>query len=665
MREADSEARGGRKPMRPNKPQGDNRNPWKRREEDESLYSNQRQEGYNQFQKRPRQEYTGKQYSAWEKHRGGAPMQMKDWSGQERRTQNDDYSLGQFKGGNGGGRDKGDYERQQRSNWSQRNDGFQGKEGGGWNSQKESHWDEGYQSFDNKYSDPSSNQRFDRGSNFSNRNNNDNYGNNRYQDRYWQGYGQDGYDNYGNYDGYGGWEEEEYNRGGGAGAHHGLDQGGSNKYNQSQSGNTKVADNFGRTGAQHSESGRVGAQGGYNPLSSQNYNQAFSGPGSEPSNSRSLNNPLSNQRFPVIVDNQGKQLAKPEFGGVKVEKQNESASKDFGPKKTPSNFIKSQGNSSLSYPDPTLSTQQGTNNFNNNHFNQTIYINNPGGANAQPSHPTPTVTVDVQKQSPQLNFALPNSIGLNAMAPQQVYFNQAAYMQQLQMQQLYQAQLQQAQLNQMMMAANMLAYQQYPGKYYFDQIIAAQTNGGNCMEIMQNMDSNSQQQLMEYLQANPQLLDQFMSQMMQSQDDEQTEVEDDNEGDEMDERTEEQEQFIQFITLMKDNGMMSEMDFEVQKAMLEEADFEREQELEEKLDPEFASCDCCKGFTKACQGVICKSLGVCHCAMRKEKELEPRADHYEPKAAKCSCCHGFTTNCRGEFCIKRGLCICMGLLKMF
>ena len=75
----------------------------------------------------------------------------------------------------------------------------------------------------------------------------------------------------------------------------------------------------------------------------------------------------------------------------------------------------------------------------------------------------------------------------------------------------------------------------------------------------------------------------------------------------------------------------------------------REEVKKSIFSPAFAHCECCKGYVSNCSGQVCKSLGICHCVVRKEQEdpdeekpiNEERIDQFK----NCTCCSGFIHKC--------------------
>ena len=51
-------------------------------------------------------------------------------------------------------------------------------------------------------------------------------------------------------------------------------------------------------------------------------------------------------------------------------------------------------------------------------------------------------------------------------------------------------------------------------------------------------------------------------------------------------------------------------------------EFEEEESDDEKWFPNFANCECCKGYIYKCKGSACTNMGVCYCKMKDECDEE-------------------------------------------
>lgn len=122
--------------------------------------------------------------------------------------------------------------------------------------------------------------------------------------------------------------------------------------------------------------------------------------------------------------------------------------------------------------------------------------------------------------------------------------------------------------------------------------------------------------------------------------------------------------FMNMLQMFREN--MGEGDEEMEEdedvdQLLEEAEFERRQEEAEKFDELSRDCNCCKGYPLKCRSTICDSLGMCHCLLRrnKEEEVANRETFFIEEQKNCSCCKGYIKACKGAACVTAGQCNCM------
>ena len=282
------------------------------------------------------------------------------------------------------------------------------------------------------------------------------------------------------------------------------------------------------------------------------------------------------------------------------------------------------------------------NNYSNNHFSQTIYINPL--TNGVTSQTTPTLMESakplVQPASIQPSIynliqnqpvnPVPNMLAMNNLSHANQLAQNTGFMN---MQPNMMADMNPLLYNQMMMYA-----MPQQSAYMMNPQMAAMMN--------------------------PQMFD--MSQMMggMNMGEDMAEMEDE-EGDyyqnqdDNQELTEEQVNFRNMLEMMKENFQMDDEDETEQN--IEEHQFETTQLEVEAFNLEFKNCSCCKGFTLLCDAEICKNLGVCHCVLRKEKEGElfNKQEIYEEDRKNCNCCKGYVLTCKGVACAAQGQCICL------
>lgn len=112
-------------------------------------------------------------------------------------------------------------------------------------------------------------------------------------------------------------------------------------------------------------------------------------------------------------------------------------------------------------------------------------------------------------------------------------------------------------------------------------------------------------------------------------------------------------------TFLQDGDGDGDAEDEIDIALQEE-EFEREHAQAEVFHPEFQDCTCCQGYPLKCKGEICGNLGTCHCALRKIKEEEEahKDKIFVEEHKDCSCCKGFVYACAGAACKISGRCKC-------
>ncbi len=245
-----------------------------------------------------------------------------------------------------------------------------------------------------------------------------------------------------------------------------------------------------------------------------------------------------------------------------------------------------------------------TNNFSNNHINQTIYIQHQ---NQVPVTHTPSQAEVTPTNSPQITPVAgipgatinPTHFGYGNVAaanPLLLANMQQQYLQQYQMQQAYMQQ--------------MALYQQY-------QMAAMQ----QAALVQQQEEEEEEEDEMD-----PTMMAQFMMAMMT------------------------QPELMQNPSLLeKAVGSLGQMLNTNQP------------DDDEMFNTECESCPCCKGFINSCSGDMCKTLGVCHCMLRKEKEEEntTKGAIFHSEKANCACCKGFIYACKGVACVSEGQCQCV------
>jgi hypothetical protein len=126
--------------------------------------------------------------------------------------------------------------------------------------------------------------------------------------------------------------------------------------------------------------------------------------------------------------------------------------------------------------------------------------------------------------------------------------------------------------------------------------------------------------------------------------------------------TDDQIEFMSMLEMFRDNmdadNRQPEEDIE---KLLEEVEFERRQEQVNRLDEESRNCPCCRGFPLKCRAVKCENIGMCHCALRRNRERQPtnKEQIFIQKRKNCSCCKGLIYACKGAACVSSGQCNCM------
>lgn len=122
------------------------------------------------------------------------------------------------------------------------------------------------------------------------------------------------------------------------------------------------------------------------------------------------------------------------------------------------------------------------------------------------------------------------------------------------------------------------------------------------------------------------------------------------------------EEFMNMLEMFKDTFLQDgdgdgEDDIDI---ALQEEEFEREHAEAEVFHPELQDCGCCKGYPLKCKGEICSNLGTCHCALRKIKEEEEanKDKIFVEEHKDCNCCKGFVYACAGAACKISGRCKC-------
>lgn len=248
-----------------------------------------------------------------------------------------------------------------------------------------------------------------------------------------------------------------------------------------------------------------------------------------------------------------------------------------------------------------------TNNYSNNTFSQTIFIN----PNAAAQQLNPLAPYHDPIQSPTSTFGL--TMPIHPQAP-------------------LSANLIQPQINQMFG----LQPQMFPNPLMYGQ---------------QNMYMNQQAGFpmvqMPYMQ---------MMQNMPIEDDtaENSNIFDNPNGD----LTEEQLQLMTMFEMFKDT-LLQDTEEEIERA-LQEHELEKQHEEAEIFHPELKDCHCCKGYPLKCKGEICMNLGTCHCALRKTKEEEEahKDKIFAEERKDCNCCKGYVYACHGAACKISGRCKC-------
>lgn len=253
---------------------------------------------------------------------------------------------------------------------------------------------------------------------------------------------------------------------------------------------------------------------------------------------------------------------------------------------------------------PGTDANSNTNNFSNNHINQTIYIQhqNQVPITHTTSQPEPTPTVAQQP-------GIAGGLGVTPIV------NPAAY-----------------------------AY----GSVASNPILMAQAQQQYMLQMQQYaiMQAQAQQQYM-YQMAMQQAA------LAQQQEEEEEEEEDEEDSTLM----------AQFMI-----AMMTQPELMQNPALIEKAVGSLGQMLDnnqpdddEVFNADCTSCQCCKGFVNSCSGDMCKTLGVCHCMLRKEKEEESttKGGIFHAERANCTCCRGYIYACKGAACVHEGQCKCV------
>lgn len=247
-----------------------------------------------------------------------------------------------------------------------------------------------------------------------------------------------------------------------------------------------------------------------------------------------------------------------------------------------------------------------TNNYSNNTFSQTIFIN-PNAPQLGPGNAL-NPYMD-SSQSPPANFGLTMPLHPTAAIP-------AAMMQQP--------------LNPLLMQPGMPGMFQNPLMFGQPNLYMNQPNFAMGQMPYMNMMGNMQLEV------------------------------DNNDGSMFDngELTEEQIQFMTMFEMFKDT-LLQDTEEEIERA-LQEQEFEKQQEEAEIFHPELKDCQCCHGYPRKCNGNICADLGTCHCALRKTKEEEEanKDKFYVEETKNCTCCKGFVYACNGAACKISGRCKC-------
>lgn len=251
-----------------------------------------------------------------------------------------------------------------------------------------------------------------------------------------------------------------------------------------------------------------------------------------------------------------------------------------------------------------------TNNFSNNMFTQTIYINphaptqsvNPYMDVAQ-SHLQPNIT-------PQANYGLTVPIHPQASLPANILQNQMSPM---------------AGMHPSMYGNAMMMN---PQSFYMNQ----PPFGMNQMSYMQMMGGLPTEE------------DTFDN----------SNLFDPNTGEPY---SEEQIQLMAMLEMFKDTLINEDEEVDI---AIQEQEFEREQAEAEIFHPELKDCLCCKGYPLKCKADICLNLGTCHCALRKTKEEEEanKDKYYLDEKRDCLCCRGYVYACTGAACKLAGRCKC-------
>lgn len=122
--------------------------------------------------------------------------------------------------------------------------------------------------------------------------------------------------------------------------------------------------------------------------------------------------------------------------------------------------------------------------------------------------------------------------------------------------------------------------------------------------------------------------------------------------------TEEQLQFMSMFEMFKDS-LLQDTEEEIDRAIQEE-EFEKRIFEADKFVEELRSCECCRGYPLKCKGAICANLGTCHCAIRKTKEEEEanKDKIFVEERKSCNCCKGYIYACKGVACKISGRCQC-------
>lgn len=292
-------------------------------------------------------------------------------------------------------------------------------------------------------------------------------------------------------------------------------------------------------------------------------------------------------------------------------------------------------------------TSHNLNNYSNNSFNQTIVIQHPHTPDVTKLLDNVKTTV-IPTHQPQVQFGnpthIPNSIGLNAIPAPQIAMAQPQatpgyssslgfqlptaqnsmmnppmmnpYQQhQLQQQQQMQYQLQQQQLLYNMVQQNpqMLATLnpvQLAALQQQAQIYAMQGN-----QAMYNPQLNAM--MAQYL-----AMAGMNNQNLMGGND----YDDDYDGDDYgngDQMEPAENDLFKMMEMIVQGGLnYDQQEAELEERMQEEEEKAHEQAEIDQYTKESAECPCCRGYTRRCYGDVCRSLGECHCVVRREKEDE-------------------------------------------